>query len=198
MGADSGVLVPVKIVIAGGLGAGKSTMVSTISEIEPLITEGEVSVAPVSDEPGPTKKSKTSVAMDIGRVTFEDGEIVLYLFATPADLFGTPGPDRFGFMWDDLTNGALGAIVLVDTRHIDSCFAAIDYLEARNVPFVVAVNMFDGCLNHSLGEVRTALRLHPAVPLVATDVRSKEHVKCTFLELLDTLVERAHASAAAV
>ena len=177
MGADSGVLVPVKIVIAGGLGAGKSTMVSAISEIEPLITEDE--------------------GIDFGRVTFEDGAI-LFLLGTPADLFGTPGSDRFGFMWDDITNGALGAVVLVDSRHIDACFAALDYLEARNLPFVVAVNMFDGCLHHSLADVRAALRLHPGVRVVATDARSKEHVKGTFLELLDSLVERAQASAAAV
>jgi uncharacterized protein len=180
MGADNGVLVPVKIVIAGGLGAGKSTMVATISEIEPLITEGE--------------------GIDVGRVTFEDGAILFLLgtpgeLGTPGDLLGTPGPDRFGHLWDDLTKGALGAVVLVDSRHIDACFAALDELEARNLPFVVAVNMFDGLATHHPRQVREALSVPANVPIVLCDARRKSHVQETLVLLVESALRRAQRAA---
>jgi signal recognition particle receptor subunit beta len=187
-----GVPVPVKVVIAGGLGVGKTTLVGTISEIEPLTTEGEMTEVSlgVDDSSVVPRKRTTTVAMDFGRITLDRGSIVLYLF-------GTPGQDRFSFVWDELVTGALGAIVVVDTRRLEACFAAVDYFEQREIPFVVAVNTFDGQLHHDLADVRQALHVNPAVRVIAADARSREGVKTALIDLLDTVVERATAAGAA-
>ncbi len=176
-----------KIVVAGGFGAGKTTLVSVISEIRPLATEEVLSDASigVDDLSGVRDKSTTTVALDFGRITFPSG-LMLYLF-------GTPGQDRFWFMWEDLAYGALGAVVLADTRRLADCFASIDYFERRKLPFVVAVNCFDGAPVHDPQDVRIALDLDPHVPVVLCDVRERDSVK----EVLITLVEHALEEASA-
>jgi signal recognition particle receptor subunit beta len=183
--------VPVKIVIAGGFGVGKTTAVGAISDIEPLTTEAVMTAEGVQvDNPGDRlAKTTTTVAMDFGCVTIEGG-IKLYLF-------GTPGQSRFGFMWDDLAHGALGALVVVDTNRLDHCYAAIDYFEKRDLPFIVAVNLFDGALSHSLQEVRWALAIPDDVPVVTFDARSRRSVRDTLLVLLDRALDRATATTAA-
>lgn len=178
---------PVKLVVAGGFGAGKTTFVGALSDIEPLTTEALMTSygEGVDDRGGVATKTTTTVAMDFGRVAIDDS-IILYLF-------GTPGQDRFGFMWNDLIQGALGAVVLVDSRRIEDSFPAIDYFENRNVPFVVAVNKFDGQMFHTVEQVRKALSIAPAVPVVTTDARMREVVKETVLSLLDVVLQRAIA-----
>lgn len=170
--------VAVKIVVAGGFGVGKTTTVGAISEISPLTTEAEMTALSVGvDEPGDRlNKRTTTVAMDFGRVTIDEN-LKLYLF-------GTPGQARFNFMWDDLAQGALGALVVVDSRRLDDCYSAVDYFERAQLPLVVAVNAFDGRLAHELSEVRWALAVGDRVPVVAFDARSRISVRDTLLKLL--------------
>jgi len=176
---------PVKIIIAGGFGVGKTTAVSSISEITPLRTEAAITTA--SEEADRTglipDKTTTTVALDFGCITIDD-DIKLYLF-------GTPGQDRFGFMWRDLALGALGALVIVDTRRIDECYPAVDYFEKAGLPFVVAVNLFEGRLSHAVADIRWALAIGDHVPLVTFDARVKLSVRDALLTVLRTTLERA-------
>jgi signal recognition particle receptor subunit beta len=180
---------PVKIVIAGGFGVGKTTTVSSISEILPLTTEAAItSVGAQIDRTGDVPdKTTTTVALDFGCITI-DSEIKLYLF-------GTPGQDRFGFMWHDLVHGALGALVIVDTRRLSDSFSAVDYFEKSGVPFVVAVNLFDGALAHDLADVRWALAVSDDVPLITFDARFKLSVRDALLAVLRNTINRTRSQA---
>jgi signal recognition particle receptor subunit beta len=175
----------VKIVVAGGFGVGKTTTVGAISEIAPLTTEAEMTDASVGvDDLGPgSTKTTTTVAMDFGCVTI-DTSLKLYLF-------GTPGQARFGFMWDDLARGALGALIVVDSERLDECYPAIDYFERAQLPFVVGVNAFHGQLARDLQTVRWALAIDDRVPIVEFDARDRLSVRDILLTLLDRALDRA-------
>ena len=173
-----------KIVVAGGFGVGKTTLVGSVSEITPLTTEAVMTTAGVGiDDPSKVPgKGTTTVAMDFGRITIAN-DLILYLF-------GTPGQTRFWFMWDELIRGALGAAVLVDTRRVTDSFAPIDFFESRKLPYLVAVNCFDGAPRYAAEEVREALAIAPEIPLVLCDARQRESAK----SVLITLVEHAIAT----
>ncbi|MEV5243474.1 ATP/GTP-binding protein [Streptomyces cinnamoneus] len=171
--------VALKLLVAGGFGVGKTTLVGAISEIKPLRTEELLTEAgrPVDDTSGVEAKRTTTVAMDFGRITLRD-DLVLYLF-------GTPGQDRFWFLWDELAQGALGAVVLADTRRLADCFAAVDYFERRGIAFTLAVNCFDGAVRYPEEAVRDALDLDPEVPVVLCDARDRESVKHVLVSVVE-------------
>lgn len=175
---------PVKMVIAGGFGVGKTTTVRSISEIVPLTTEADITevAAGVDDLTHTPDKTTTTVAMDFGCITIDEA-LKLYLF-------GTPGQERFGFMWDDLVEGAIGGLVIVDTRRLDDCHAAVDYFEHKEIPFAVAVNAFDGRIQHELDEVRWALDVADQVPVIAFDARERGSVRDALLVVLELALSR--------
>ncbi len=181
-GAQEAIPQAVKIIVAGGFGAGKTTMVASVSEITPLSTEEVMTEASqgVDDLGGVENKTTTTVALDFGRITINE-DIVLYLF-------GTPGQDRFWFMWDELVEGSLGAVVLADTRRLDTCFHAVDFFERRGVPFVVAVNRFEGAAVYEIEEVREALDLPAEVPVLMADARERESSKEVLVALVTHII----------
>ncbi|MBP2330137.1 signal recognition particle receptor subunit beta [Kibdelosporangium banguiense] len=176
-GTDS-IPTPVKIIIAGGFGVGKTTMVGSVSEIPPLTTEEILTEASdgIDDLEGVERKTTTTVALDFGRITISPKH-VLYLF-------GTPGQERFWFMWDELARGAIGTVVLVDTRRLDTSFGAIDFFERRQIPFIVAVNCFDSAQPYTEDEIRGALAVPTHVPIVMCDARKRDSSKLALIKLV--------------
>lgn len=177
----------VKIVVAGGFGAGKTTLVGSVSEIPPLATEEILTQASegVDDLDGVDHKSKTTVALDFGRITISE-QLKLYLF-------GTPGQQRFSFMWDDLSHNALGAVAIVDTRRLADSFSVVDFFEHRRIPFVVALNQFEGARVHNVDAVRRALALSDAVPILPFDARDRQQSKDVLIALLEYALQRLEA-----
>jgi signal recognition particle receptor subunit beta len=190
--SDRAVPLALKILVAGGFGAGKTTLVGSVSEIRPLQTEEVLTTAGAAtdDLSGVEGKSTTTVAMDFGRITV-GADIVLYLF-------GTPGQDRFWFLWDELAQGALGAVVLADTRRLADCFPSVDYFERRGTPFLVAVNCFEGEQRFAAQAVRTALDLDPEVPVVLCDARDRRSGKDVLITLVEHVMERVSRRTAGV
>jgi signal recognition particle receptor subunit beta len=179
-----------KIVVAGGFGSGKTTLVSAVSEIDPLTTEALMTEASASvdDNSATPHKTTTTVAMDFGRISL-DSDLVLYVF-------GTPGQHRFWFMWDDLAIGAIGAVVLVDTRRLSDAFPSIDFFENRKLPYVVAINCFDRLLHHQIEDVRHALTISSSVPIMACDARERDSAKQVLISVVQHAIEQEKAVAA--
>jgi uncharacterized protein len=173
----------VKILVAGGFGVGKTTFIGSVSEIEPLTTEELITEASVGIDSleGVADKSTTTVAFDFGRISINQG-VVLYLF-------GTPGQDRFWFMWNEMSTGALGAVILADTRRLEACFSAVDFFERRNIKFIVAVNEFDGSYHYDTEEIRAALELKPHVPIALCDARDQRSAASVLIALVHYLID---------